>query len=69
MKEKIYTTYAPDTDITFIMKETEVNRTTKTVEVIGFYYGEPDGVNTKQYINNLKATFENELEIEITTSI
>lgn len=63
MKEVIYTTYAPDTDITFIMKEI-TNNNIITVEVIGFYYGEEDQVNTELYINNLKATFNNGFEIE-----
>lgn len=49
----IYTTYAPDTDITFIMEDTVVIEENKEkfikTKVKGFYYGEPDKELTKKY--------------------
>ena len=57
LSEKIYTTYAPDTDITFIMKEAH-DRNCETLECIGWYHGEPneDDTNTYSY-GNMKATY------------
>lgn len=50
----IYTIYAEHDDITFIMKK-EGN----TLEVIGFYFGEPDDEATKEFAGKgLKAAFE-----------
>lgn len=63
MFTKIYTTYAPDTDITFIMKDTyeytrdKTNTFLASTEVIGFYFGEPDESNTAEYTGKLKAEF------------
>lgn len=50
---KIYTVYAEKDDITFIMQETKINGGKETkVEVIGFYYGEPNEAHTKEYAKN-----------------
>ena len=50
---KIYTAYAEKDDITFIMQETKINGGKQTkVEVIGFYYGEPNEAHTKEYAKN-----------------
>ena len=38
-----YTTYAEDTDITFILQDTFIDNIIVSTEVIGFYYGKPDG--------------------------
>lgn len=48
----IYTVYAEKDDITFIMKESDHN-----IEVVGFYFGEPDEEATKEYQGKLKADF------------
>ena len=44
MKEpEIYTAYAPNNDITFIMRDTyHFNGELESTAVIGWYYGEPD---------------------------
>lgn len=57
----IYTTYAPDTDITFIMEDTVVieeneEKFIKT-KVKGFYYGESDKELTKKYYEKLVAYY------------
>lgn len=56
---KIYTTYAEDSDMTFILKDcTEIKNgklTLISTEVVGFYYGESDEEATKRYIGKLKA--------------
>ena len=50
----IYTVYAEHDDITFIMKKEE-----KSLEVIGFYFGEPNEKATEEYAGRgLKAVFE-----------
>lgn len=66
--ETVYTTYAPDTDITFIMKDTEKfasdpTRIVRTTECIGWYHGEPDEDLTKLCANgNMKATYEDPID-------
>lgn len=58
MATKIYTTYAQDTDITFILQDLTSGNTLLSTQVIGFYYGTPNAQDTKQYSNNgLIATF------------
>jgi hypothetical protein len=53
MEEKLYTTYAQDTDITFILKDTyNGSNTLIKTEVVGFYYGEPNEIDTCNYKNN-----------------
>lgn len=58
--KKVWTSYSKDTDVTTIFlskcldKEcTEV----KSVEVVGFYFGEPDEVSTETYLGELIATY------------
>lgn len=46
------TVYSEEADMTFILKEDE-----SSVEVVGFYYGEPDSKATEEFIGKLKATF------------
>ena len=58
MIEEIYTVYAPNDDITFIMKDTFDNAGEhRTTEVIGFYYGEPTEDYTRDRIGALTAEF------------
>lgn len=49
---KIYTVYSKEEDLTFIMEETE-----SSLEVKGFYFGEPEDDATKKYYGDLKAEF------------
>ena len=62
MGRKIYTAYAADADMTFIMEEKTTDNgrgiVTRT-RVAGFYYGEPQERLTEKYFNDLEAeTFE-----------
>ena len=54
---EIVTTYAPDTDITFILRETYENGEPLSTEVVGFYYGGPDDNLTNEYNGSLKAVY------------
>lgn len=62
-EEKIYTTYAPDTDITFIMKDIidvfgiEGLDGFVSTECVGWYYGTEDAEATEAAIGKLKAEF------------
>ena len=59
MQEELYTAYAPDTDMTFILKDTlDDDGTPYRTEVIGFYYGEPDEDSTRQYMGDLIAEYK-----------
>jgi len=53
---KVYTTYAPDTDITFILVDTRIGDDLKT-EVKGFYHGGESPELTQQYTGRLIAEF------------
>lgn len=57
MRKEIYTTYAPDTDITFIMEDVWNGEELVSMEVKGFYFGEPDEDGTKEFYGGLKAEF------------
>lgn len=58
MKTEIIDTYAPDTDMTFILSEVyEENGDPVSVEVVGFYYGKPSDELTKEFTGKLKADF------------
>ena len=59
MREEIYTAYAEQHDITFIMKDTfdRYGNPYKT-EVIGWYYGEPDDESTRQFSGSLIAEYK-----------
>ena len=48
--EKIYTVYSQESDMTFIMQDTD-----DTISVIGFYFGEPNEADTKEYAGQLVA--------------
>lgn len=56
---EIFTTYAPNTDMTFILRETYSDKEKEWVstEVVGFYYGEPDDNSTQRFIGKLKASY------------
>lgn len=60
MDKIIYTTYAPDTDMTFILQDImeEVDGDIQSTECVGFYFGEPDDEATKEFIGKLKAEYE-----------
>ena len=58
MAKEVYTTYAQDTDITFIMEDVyDNNKNLVTTEVKGFYYGVPNEKDTKEFYGDLKAIF------------
>ena len=44
LTKTIYTIYAKEDDMTFIMEEDE-----KTLSVVGFYFGEPDDKATEMF--------------------
>lgn len=58
--KKIYTTYAPDSNTTFIMEDTySDDGEWISLECIGFYAGEPDQEDTEFYAHKgVKATFK-----------
>jgi hypothetical protein len=56
---RVYTVYAEKDDITFIMQEAKINGGKETkVEVIGFYYGEPNEVHTKEHKGKMAAILD-----------
>lgn len=56
-KREIYTTYAPDTDITFIMEDVYKDDVCISTEIKGFYYGAADEQATAEFYGKLKAEF------------
>lgn len=56
-RKEIYTTYAPDTDITFIMADEWYYDEVMSTECVGFYFGEPNSSDTDRYVGKLKARF------------
>jgi len=58
MREEIYTAYAQNNDMTFIMKDTYEGDEVKSTECIGWYYGSPCERDTNTFIGKLKAEFE-----------
>ena len=55
---EICTTYAPDTDMTFILQEiSDENGGNISTECVGWYYGRPDEDLTTEYIGKLKAEY------------
>jgi hypothetical protein len=59
MKKELYSVYAKEHDITFVMEETTNEKGELTAaECVGFYYGEPTEEDTKFFKGKLKATFE-----------
>ena len=60
MNEKtLYSVYAKNDDITFVMEETtNENGETLSIECVGFYYGEPSEEDNQFFKGKLKADFE-----------
>lgn len=56
----IYATYAPSTDMTFIMKDTYIGTELDSTECMGWHHGEPDLKITEQFIGKLKAEYRRE---------
>lgn len=50
--ENIITTYAPETDMTFILEDTP-----EYTRVVGFYYGHPDEESTRKFIGSIEARY------------
>lgn len=57
MREEIYTVYAPDGDMTFIMKDIFDGDEVISTEVVGWHFGEPDENSIKSYVGKLKAEY------------
>ena len=58
MRKVTYTTYAQETDMTFIMQDTvDVDNEVRSTECIGWYHGEPDDGDTEQFKGKLKAEY------------
>ena len=59
MREEVYGTYAPDTDITFIMTDYYMGEELIQTRVVGFVYGnEVDNMDVlMQFNGNLMAIF------------
>lgn len=58
MRTQTYTTYAKETDMTFIMQDTyDISGDVISVECVGWYFGQPDECATKMYIGKIKAEF------------
>lgn len=56
-QKRTYTTYAPETDQTFIFEETDYKEITH-IECVGWYYGEPDESATIQFRGKLYAEID-----------
>lgn len=55
---EIQTAYSKEADMTFILKETtDADGDPISTEVIGFYYGEPNEQDTRNYLGHLKAEY------------
>ena len=57
----IYTVYAKNDDMTFIMEEKHLKKE-RTLSVVGFYFGPPDDIATNEYTNSLTAVFDEDYE-------
>lgn len=58
MKKVVYGVYAPDHNLTFVMEECFTdNGEFVSLEVKGFYCGEPTEDDNKTFYGNLKADF------------
>lgn len=64
MKKVVYGVYAPDHDLTFIMEEC-ITRDNEPIslEVKGFYYGEPNDYDNQTFYGDYKADFS-DLEVQ-----
>lgn len=58
MKTELYTVYSPEGDMTFIMEDTYEGEDLKSVEVKGFYFGEPNDIETFEYYGKVRAEME-----------
>lgn len=59
LESRIYAVYSASEDITFVMRE-EYDTCTEevvTLEVTGFYHGEPDARSTKEFNGRRKAVY------------
>ena len=54
----IYTAYAPEYGMTFIMKDVGYNHELESTECIGWYYGAPDPEATEKFAGKLKAEYD-----------
>ena len=55
---EIQTAYSKEADMTFILKEiTSADGNPLSTEVVGFYYGEPNERDTRNYLGHLKAEY------------
>ena len=54
----IYTAYAPEYGMTFIMKDVGYNHELESTECIGWYYGAPDDEATEKFAGKLKAEYD-----------
>lgn len=52
-----YTTYAPEADMTFIMRDVYDGDRLSSTECIGWHYGEPEKDITARYIGKIKAEY------------
>lgn len=61
-KEEVFTAYSEDADMTTIFKSTKLaaNDTEVMLQVIGFYWGEPDKKSTELFSGNLRAVIGQE---------
>lgn len=57
MKQEIYTTYAPTTDMTFIMCDTFDGEELVSTECVGWYHGAPFDKATNEFRGKLKAEY------------
>lgn len=55
MDEIISVAYAKGVDKTFIMKEVYKDGESVSMEVVGWYWGEPDDAATEMYVGRTKA--------------
>ena len=59
MRTEIYGIYQRNYDITFVMEEKFTNDDEPvSLEVVGFYYGEPDDELNKEFYGKTKARFD-----------
>ena len=58
IKKVKYTTYAPDTDIQFIMIDTYKNGEIISTECVGWYHGEETEEDNEYFTGKLKGTYE-----------
>ena len=55
--EFTYTTYAPEADMTFIMRDVYDGDQLISTECVGWHYGRPDKILTSEYVGKLKAEY------------